>query len=256
MTARRRYRPAIIAGLIAMVLTGLFLPAASAQEAAQQFLSAVTDYENGDYLRAAETLEAIADSGIRNADLYYNLGNAWFRAGDIGRAVLWYEKARKITPDDPELTFNLDYARGFVKDQQPEAFSVLKAIFFWRYLLSRKMTVMLASISAALFCVSFFSRKFLKKRPPGWVVAVCLGGWAIFAATAGFNFYAESVFTQGVILPTQVSVKSGLSDISTELFVLHAGSRVAIEEARKDYYRIRFGSNKIGWLKADMVGVI
>ncbi len=222
----------------------------------QQFLKAVSDYENGEYVRAAEAFRALADSGIHNGELYYNLGNAYFRAGELGRAICWYEKARQMLPADPELAFNLDYARSFVKDRQPEQSSLARTLFFWRYLLSQKITVYLAGAARLLFFVVLFWRKVFRPRPPGWLLSAILAVFLVFAVTAAVNFYLAGAFPRGVILPGAVSVKSGLSELSTELFILHSGSCVTIEDSRKDYYRIRFGGDKVGWIQQEKVGLI
>ena len=78
----------------------------------------------------------------------------------------------------------------------------------------------------------------------------------IFTLTAFHNFYLEKNFRSGVILSEQVSVRSGLSEGSTELFVLHAGTKIRIERETQTHYRIYFSEDKIGWLKKSDAAVI
>ncbi|MDY6832282.1 MAG: tetratricopeptide repeat protein [Thermodesulfobacteriota bacterium] len=227
-----------------------------AQENARIFIDGVKAYKNGEYATAVDCFTAIAESGIRNGSLYYNLANACFRAGDIGRAILWYEKARKLMPNDPDLAFNLAYAKSHVKDKQPDRSSVLRAIFFWRYMLSHDTLIWMAVVLNGLFFTALFVKRILKKKVPGLLTGVLFSLLVICATTVGFNFYAEQAFPEGVILPETVSVRSGVDDLSTELFVLHAGSRVDIQKRRQGYVRIRFGKDKTGWVKQEAVGVI
>ena len=105
------------------------------------FLEAIKDYHNGNFQDAAKKFSSIVQAesdindniqtdnyynksvsskkyqGIKNPYLYYNIGNAYIKAGDIGRAILWYERAKKEIPLDPDLRFNLEYAREFITDR-------------------------------------------------------------------------------------------------------------------------------------------
>ncbi|MBL7181351.1 MAG: SH3 domain-containing protein [Pseudomonadota bacterium] len=78
----------------------------------------------------------------------------------------------------------------------------------------------------------------------------------VFTVTALYNHYAFRYSKQAIILLDKVSVRSGLAEDSTELFLLHAGTKVKIDKENKDFYRIYFSDGKIGWLKKSEVGVI
>ena len=78
----------------------------------------------------------------------------------------------------------------------------------------------------------------------------------IFTATACYNYYERCCIKQGVILQDEVKVRSGFDDGSTELFELHAGTKVRVEEAKDDFYKIRFSDKMIGWIKKDKVEII
>lgn len=220
------------------------------------FLKGVESYENGHYQAAAEKFLTVAENGVENGQLYYNLGNAYFKAGDLGRSILWYEKARQLMPHDPELAFNLDHARSRVKDRAPPENKVARAVFFWRYWLGQRTLIYLAIACSVVFFAGMFATRHLRKRVPPFLLYAVLTLGIVFTATAGFNYYALHTIRQGIVLPGSISVKSGFSDFSTELFVLHAGSRVTIEKQQKDFYRVRFGNDKIGWVEKKAIGVI
>jgi SH3-like domain-containing protein len=78
----------------------------------------------------------------------------------------------------------------------------------------------------------------------------------VFTLTAFYNYYASRYLKQAVILPDSVAVRSGLTTDSTELFVLHGGTKVKIDKENRDFYRIYFSDGKIGWLKKKDVGII
>ena len=88
---------------------------------------------------------------------------------------------------------------------------------------------------------------------PRYVVLVLA---VVFTLTAFYNYYTSNYVKHAVILADKISVRSGLTQDSTELFVLHAGSKVKIDKDNKDFYRIYFSEGKIGWLSKSEVGVI
>ena len=74
-------------------------------------------YREGDYAGAVELYGRILESGVESGELHYNLGNAWFRLGELGPAILHYERARRIMPRDDDLGTNLELARSLTVDQ-------------------------------------------------------------------------------------------------------------------------------------------
>jgi len=246
-----------------MLVGGVLVPGVAAEKnpeadrkSGRQFLEAVQLYENGLYAAAADKFQAVAEGGIENGKLYYNLGNARFKAGQLGRAVYWYEKARRLIPGDPELAFNLEYARSQVKDRGPAENRVVRAVFFWRYWLGQSSLIVLSVACSVLFFSGLLLKRHFRVPMPAAVLAVVLALGILFTATAGFNYYRDLAVTRGIVLPDKISVRAGFSEFSTELFVLHGGSRVTIEKQRNDFFRIRFGDDKIGWVDKGVIGVI
>lgn len=229
---------------------------AGASETTRVFFDAIQYYQKGKYDAAAEEFEKIEKSGVRNGKLYYNIGNAYFKKNDIGRAILWYERAKKMIPGDPDLEFNLNYARSFLKDEAPEDVSPLyRILFFWYYLLSRRV-VLICGLTANLVFWLLLAAYRIKPRFGFRAAAYPVGFVALlFALTACYGYY-EDRSRMAVVLTEKLSVRSGLSEESTELFVLHAGTRVRVEEERRGYFRIHFSKGKIGWVVTESVGII
>ncbi|MDA8141595.1 MAG: hypothetical protein M0036_23375 [Desulfobacteraceae bacterium] len=229
----------------------------AASDQTRQFLAGVEAYEKGDYRGAIEKFDAIAQSGVASGKLFYNLGNAHLKINDLGAAILWYERAHLLLPNDPDLRFNLDYARSLTKDAPEEAVSPLVRIaFFWNYQFSHR-TLNIAAISTNLFCWLLLGLWRLTRRR-GWLRAAWVVGVPalILVLTAAFNFYGLAQRHQAIVLPAQIAVRSGLEQTSTQLFVLHAGAKVSVVKQLKDHYQIRFSEDKIGWVDRETVGVI
>jgi len=220
------------------------------------FLDGLNAYKKGSYEDAITQFNQVAAT-VKNGKLYYNLGNAYMKNGDLGNAILWYERALKLIPADPDLKFNLDYARGLVKDKmENEQTPIFRVLFFWNHLLNALNIQQLAII----FNIGFWSlltvRQFIKnnvlKAPCGIILLLTV----IFTATAFFNIYATQYRQYAVVLPKKVAVRSGLTEDSTSLFGLHAGTKVKIEKENGDHYRVFFAHGKIGWVRKALLGEI
>ncbi len=235
----------------------LFPSTLSATEIARQHLDAVKYYNEGNFLKSAELMESIAETGVKNGKLFYNLGNAYFKGGNTGKAILWYERARKFIPNDPDLKFNLNYAEGFIKDKVEEkSFSVYRVLFFWKQLLGRSL-IQWAGISLYILFWAMVVFQMVKSKKLIKIHTICaLILSIIFILTSVFDYYTDIYKRKAVILSDKVHVRSGLTNDSTELFVLHTGTLVNVADERKGYVKIRFSNDKIGWVKKDVIEII
>ena len=92
-------------------------PLFSEETAEETFIRAETLYRNQDFQGAMGLYEELLKDGLRTSALYYNLGNAYYKADDVGKAVLNYERALRLSPEDQELRHNLAFVREFLQDQ-------------------------------------------------------------------------------------------------------------------------------------------
>ncbi|HSH71149.1 MAG TPA: tetratricopeptide repeat protein [Deferrisomatales bacterium] len=234
-------------------------PAGSAEAySGRLFLEAVGAYQGGDYAAAVSQFEALVASGVVNGKLYYNLGNAWLKAGDLGRAVLWYERAALLLgPADPELRFNREYAQGLTVDEPPETgVEWDRVLLFWRGRVPRWVLVGGVVGLNAAFWLLLAARRVWRRRSLRRWAALCGAGLALLLLTLGADAWSARRAPGGVILPPEVPVRSATSPEATELFRLHAGSLVRVDRHQDDYVRIRYGSQTIGWVPAGAVGLI
>lgn len=228
-----------------------------AQENAHRFIAAMEAYKAEDYGTAIREMQHIADTGVHNGALYYNLGNAYLKDNRIGHAILWYERALKLLPNDPDLRFNAEYARSLTRDAtDAELGSVFRIIFFWKYRLSSRTIVVLASAFNLLFWCLFIARVATGRRSWRYAAIAAAVPAMVFIATALFNYYESSHRRHGIVLDEQVSVRSGLDRTSTELFVLHAGSKLTVVKENKTHFQIQFGKDKIGWIERPTLELI
>jgi tetratricopeptide (TPR) repeat protein len=228
-----------------------------AQENARRFVTAMKAYNAQDYPAAIANLGPIADSGVRNGELFYNLGNAHLKNNDLGRAILWYERALKLLPNDPDLRFNYDYARSLTLDAvEEETVSIERILFFWKYELSGR-TIVFAAIAANLvFWCLLLAYRLTGRRGLRYATAAAMIPAVLFILTAAFNYYESAHQRQAIVLAEKAPVRSGLEPTSTQLFILHAGAKVQVVKAMKGHVQIRFSEDKMGWVENGVIGLI
>jgi len=210
-------------------------------------------YQAGDYQKAAECYESVVQAGYQAFELFYNLGNCYYKLQQTGRCMLNYEKARKLNPLDPDLLYNLELAQLRVVDKiisPPE--------FFWtriaRSLLSALSLDQLALVLVGLLflAVALTIAKLFVKRDP-WRLLVGYSWWPlVILASVTILFFALRVNQShqekaAIIMVDKVSVLSSPSVGGTEVFALHEGSKVRLAEKSHDYVRISLPDGKVGW---------
>ncbi len=226
-------------------------------ENAKSFYNGIKNYNNGKYEQAVNNFLFVANKNIKNGKLFYNIGNSYFNKNELGQAILWYERALKLIPNDPDLKFNINYARTFIKDKnenKPSPF--YNIIFFWKNIFSittiQILSIILFSIFWILSAVYYVKKYYILKLPTIILFTISI----IFITTSFFNFYNENYIKTGVIISEKVSIRSGLSDNSTELFILHAGTKVIIKDTKHNFLKIYFSKGKIGWIRKQDIKII
>ena len=216
-------------------------------------------YAQEHYQKAAQLYEEVLTQGV-NADLYYNLGNAYYRQDNFTKAILNYERALLLSPGDRDIRFNLQMARSKTVDKiTPES-----EMFFvtWYLSLVNMMgvdawaQVALVSLLAAIFLALaylFADRIWLRKAGFfGGLVFVLL-----FLAGNLFAWHQKRIRLNhkgAIVVSSAVSVKSTPAKNGTDLFLLHEGTKVTITDATMKSWRgIRMADGKEGWLEATQI---
>ena len=243
----------------AMLLLLLLMPlSASAITKAE----ADSAYAQGHYQQAAKHYEELLKQGV-SVDLYYNLGNAYYRMDEMPRAVLNYERALMLSPGDRDVRFNLQMARSKTIDKiTPES-----EMFFvtWYHSLVNFTSVdgwaRLALITLALAIVLVLVYLFTE---PVWLrKAGFFGAFALLAVFVVANIFAyaqKQSFVErsgAIIMAPAATVKSTPAKQGTDLFLLHEGTRVDITDgSMRQWKRIRVADGKEGWIETSQIEVI
>lgn len=219
-------------------------------------------YAGGYYEEAILRYEKIIDEGFQSAGLYYNLGNAYYRSNKIAGAILNYERAALLSPGDEDIKFNLSLARAHVRDRIEE----LPDFFLNRWW--KSIRDMYSAGSWAIFSVVTFITflllltGFLMSAPVSvkktffWL-AVCILLISMLSFSLGLdrrNYMRNH--SGAVVFAPVVSVKSSPDINSTELFIIHEGSKVWVEDSIGEWRAIRLSDGNKGWLHNDAIEMI
>jgi hypothetical protein len=197
---------------------------------------------------------------VRNGLLYYNIGNAYFRMGDLGRAILNYRRARLYTPHDPNLLENLQYARSRTADriEEKEETRALQTVLFWHYDLSTRARAVLFAVFFVPFWIGAAARLFLARAAPRWLLGV-LGAVALaLLMSLAAEEYASSRNVAGVILDPEVVARKGDGEAYEPSFkaALHAGTEFVLIEERGEWRNVELADGRSCWLPAKSVGLV
>lgn len=224
--------------------------------------NADSSYVNQNYNQAIKDYEEILSKGV-SAELYYNLGNAYYRVDNITRAVLNYERALLLSPGDKDIRFNLQMARSKTIDKivpETEMFFVtwyrslinMMSIDGWAWMSLISLGLVIILLLLYLFSGRVGLRKF------GF-----FGGLAfvlMFFVSNIFAYQQKSVLrnrTGAIIISSSVPVKSTPAKNGTDLFILHEGTKVTItDNSLHDWKEIKIADGKEGWIEASQIEII
>ncbi len=245
--------------ILALALLAAVASLKAADEVAVQFEQANQQYRAANFQRAADLYEQIVKNGYESTALYYNLGNAYFKLENWPGAILNYERAKKLSPRDEDVLYNLRLANLRITDKidpvpqlfyvqwwnaflhlfSPEGWAVAMIVGLW-------CTVMLGAVMV-------LARSGLLQR------ACFLGALVMFlvslsSAVALFrNVQEEQNETYAIVFSPSIPVKSAPDASSVDLFVLHDGVKVEFMDSVGEWKKIRLADGKLGWIQLTAV---
>jgi hypothetical protein len=223
------------------------------------FYSANGLYEKGKYEEAANEYNKILEMGLQSGPLYYNLGNTYFKLGMLGKTILFYEKAKRQNPRDPELRFNYNYVQSLLKDKietekkgwvlrNIEKLSEFMTLGRW---LGWAVSLWIVLIGLIISAILFPKTKRLVKYVE-IIVAVFLLV-VVICVFVNYNVYSSP---SAVVLPKEVIVRYGPGEDEVEAFLLHEGTKVEVLREEGEWRQIRLPDEKTGWLSKDTISMI
>lgn len=206
------------------------------------------------YRQVAGGFRALRDAGVRNAALEYNLGNVYFRLGDLGRAVLHYRRAQRLDPADPRLTANLRYARDRVQPAiTPSGESRLtRQLLFWHYDTSLAQRFWAQVLCAAAGWPLLFIWLRTRRRPLLIAGLVCVALALGAGGSIGWQMNAEAAHPTAVLVANETYLRLGRGE-GADLALkapLGPGVELRILQERGDWVEVRLPNDRTGWVPA------
>ncbi len=233
-----------------------------AQDRDSTLLRAERYYQQSEYSKAIAEYQSLADSGWSSPILFYNLGNAYFKNYDIKSAILYYERAKRLAPNDEAIDFNLNLSRSLTFDKVeavPELFLVTwgkdirdwMTVRAWSWWSIWSFIAMLALGLLFLFVHNMRVRRF----------AFGLGVFCFLLSLTSFTFgYLQKTNIQrtdeAIVFTPSVTLKSSPDDSGNNLFILHEGVKVRIEDQIGEWCEIRIADGNKGWMRMSGLEVI
>jgi len=238
--------------LIVLVLPTIFSFASENQLVIAKANKAYTD---GLYTNAAELYKQVLSSGNVSWELYYNLGNSYYKLNDFTSAILYYEKAKKLDPGNEDINFNLKVANSKITDKiepLPEMFYKKwhRNVVEWFPADSWARIVIIFFILALFSALFYFvsGRIFLKKS--GFWAGIMFFLFSLFSFHFAYqNYQTLQDNSEAIVFSPTITVKSSPDEKSIDLFVLHEGTKVKILDNIGNWYEIRIANGSVGWLQ-------
>ena len=221
------------------------------------FFQANALYTQGDYPAAIQAYEQLLASGLESSPLYFNLGNAYFKTGQTGHAILNYERARRLAPGDTDIETNLVYARSLTGAAACTPRLWQRLTFPLTHQVSTTALVWLTSGAYSL-CLLAFAGYRLWPRRPRWLVYVAvglIGVGVIVGSSLARQLFVDDWQRPAVLLAAgETPIRFEPSETGTEHFVLKQGALVHILDTRSDWHQIARCDGRRGWVAAENVG--
>jgi hypothetical protein len=228
-----------------------------------QFDQANQAYRTGNYQKCIQIYQSILSQGYESAELYYNLGNAYYKINNIPAAILQYERAGRLAPSDPDIEHNLALANLRITDKI-DAIPDLFFISWWRDFIDLRNAdqwawIAVASLWVTVLVMALLLTSLLPVRVRTTFSALVLAG-ILFSVVSFTGMVsrsrAEKNHHYAIIFSPTVTVKSAPDEDSTNLFVLHEGIKLEVLDRVSQWSKIKLADGKIGWIPSTNFVVI
>jgi len=249
--------------ILILVIFSAFARITFAQDTSKdKFYQGVTYFNAGSYDKALQVWTEVYKTGYRSANLYYNIGNAYFKLNNIPSAILYYERAYLLKPGDENINYNLQVARTLNVDrfqEIPELFFI-KWYNFVALSLSTNTWAKISIITFVLFLL-LLSLYIYSSRHRHKIIGFWFALFFIFLSmsTLALTIRNKSLVynsNKAIITSPIISGKSSPDKSGNDLFVLHEGTKVTIEDEVGEWLEIRLSDGNKGWVPGNTIIII
>jgi hypothetical protein len=233
-----------------------------AENPEELFNSANKSYQEKNYAKSVDLYEELVNNGYEGVSLFYNLGNAYYRTGKIGYAILYYEKAIRLAPGDEDIRHNLKIANARTVDKLVE-FPSFFIFGLWEDILSFFSLSGWTYITYIYFVFLVMSAGgYLLFRNPEYQKYSFFTGilFAVLFLTStaimSVKLNRELNVIKGVVVEKISNVKSSPDVTGNDAFIIHEGLKVTLEDSVGDWIKVKLNDGKAGWIKENQIRII
>jgi len=248
--------------IISLVFILIFSLHSFAQEQEEKFRQGAEYFSAGRFDEALDVWTSLYKTGYRSAELNYNIGNAYFKMNNIPGSILYYERASLLKPADEDIKYNLQIARTLVVDR----FEEIPELFFisWYNFMSLVLssdTWARISIVTFIMCLIFLSLYFYSSK---YRLKV-LGFWfALLMVIVSLSSLAFTIRNKNLVYNSRVAIifsplvngKSSPDNSGTDVFLLHEGTKVTVEDEVGEWFEVRLSDGNKGWIPSNSLEII
>lgn len=213
-------------------------------------------YAKAQYTEAAAIYQKVIGEGYQSPAIYFNMGNASYKSGDIPSALLYYEKARKLAPGDEDINFNIRFANLKTTDKVDAVPDFFLNRWWTSFMLSFSisalsvMSIVFMLLGSAILILYFFSNSVSLKKFSFYssLLLYLLFALTFFIAGRQTSYFEEH--RQAIIFTSSVNVKNSPIEKSNTLFVIHDGTKVNVLDNANGWVKIGLPNGNEGWMKA------
>ncbi len=216
-------------------------------------------YKNRKYEAAVQAYKSVLDAGQESAELYFNLGNSYYKLDKVALTIYYYEKALVLNPNDKEVLNNLEFAKKRTIDEIKEVpkvgFNKLLRDFtaIYNYNTWAWISVAFSVLFLGFFVGYYFSQIALNKRIFFFGMFVLLSLLLISVAAAIFEKSHFDNEKPAIVFAEVAEVKSEPQNAGTPIFVLHEGTKVFVQEKLENWKKVQLTDGTEGWIDANAI---
>ena len=226
------------------------------------FDRATTAYNEGDYKKAVENYLEILENGKHSAELYFNLGNSYYKLNEIAPSIYYYEKALLLRPNDGEIKNNLAYSQNMTLDaieQMPET-GLSKIKKSTTGFLSFDQWARVAVVFLILFVllyIAFYYFRYSSRKRIAFIASIVSLAVAIVSVVFAFIQYGDfKADRPAIVFSDEAIIKSEPNERRREVFTLHEGTKVNVLEELNNYHKIQIADGKTGWVPKESIKLL
>jgi tetratricopeptide (TPR) repeat protein len=234
----------------------------TAQNASDSFTSANNLYKTEKFEEAIQLYQKIETEGFISSELYYNLGNSYYKLNKVGPSIYYYEKSLKLDPLNEDVKNNLVFARRLALDNIEELPNTIFQKFNKNYLQKLSynqwaiIVIIFSVLGSLLFLIFYFATTPSKKR---FYFAASSSSLILlaFSLLITYNQYLASKNNkEAIIFVAKTEVRNAPTLNSEEVFTLHEGTKVLVLDSVDDWKKIKLSDGKLGWIIADEIKLL